>query len=136
MAASLNETEMARRKFRDIASIAGLVFQGYPGKGMTHKNLYASTRLLFNVMLEYDADNLLVKQSFNEVLKLQLELQRIEEALHQIKNQKIVIKYPPKPTPFAFPILVDWMREQLSSEPLEDRIGRMTLQLEKFANEE
>lgn len=136
MAASLNETEMARRKFRDIASIAGLVFQGYPGKGMTHKNLYASTRLLFNVMLEYDADNLLVKQSFNEVLKLQLELQRIEEALNQIKSQKIVIKYPPKPTPFAFPILVDWMREQLSSEPLEDRIGRMTLQLEKFADEE
>jgi len=136
VAASLNETEMARRKFRDIASIAGLVFQGYPGKGITHKNLYASTRLLFDVFLEYDTQNLLVKQSFNEVLNLQLELQRIEAVLHQIKAQKIIIKYPPRPTPFAFPILVDRMREQFSSESIEDRIGRMTLQLERYAQAE
>ena len=29
---SLNETELARRRFRDIAGIAGLIFTGYPGR--------------------------------------------------------------------------------------------------------
>src|SRR5688572_11358447 len=29
--ASLNAAEMARRQFREVARVAGLVFQGYPG---------------------------------------------------------------------------------------------------------
>ncbi|MCU0450654.1 MAG: ligase-associated DNA damage response DEXH box helicase [Bernardetiaceae bacterium] len=135
MAACLNETEMARRKFRDIASIAGLVFQGYPGKGITHKNLYASTRLLFDVFSQYDTQNLLVQQAYQEVLDLQLEMRQVADTLAQINRQEILIKHPPRPTPFAFPILVDRMRDQLTSESLEERVSRMTVQLERDADE-
>jgi ATP-dependent Lhr-like helicase len=122
---SVNATEMAKRKFREIAAIAGLMFQGYPGKHIKTKQLQATSSLLFTVMSKYEERNLLVLQAYEEVLMYQLEETRMRMALERIGNQKIIIKKTQKPTPFSFPIMVDRMREQLSSEKLEDRIQKM-----------
>lgn len=132
---SINMTEMAQRKFRDVATIAGLIFQGYPGKGIRAKHLQASSGILYKVFEEYDKDNLLIRQSMEEVLTLQVEHSRLLEAIRRINQQKIVLKETVKPTPFAFPILVDMLRRQnLTSEQLTDRIAKMQLQLERAAN--
>lgn len=130
---SLNETEMAKRKFRDIAAISGLIFQGYPNKYISKKHLQASTSLLFDVFKKYDHANLLIQQAYVESINLQLDLKRLQVALEKIKHQEVVLKKILQPTPFAFPILVDRLREKLSSESLEDRVKKMTLQLEKLA---
>ncbi|WPV67283.1 ligase-associated DNA damage response DEXH box helicase [Chitinophaga sp. LS1] len=123
--ASVNATEMARRKFRDIAVIAGLIFQGYPGKHKQSSHLQSSASLLFNVFTEYDPQNLLLRQAFNEAFFYQMEEARLRESLDRIYNSKIVITYPEALTPFCFPIKVDSLREQLTSEKLEDRIKKM-----------
>lgn len=129
---SLNATEMARRRFRDIAHIAGLVFTGFPGKGMKSRHLQASTSLLFDVFSEYESDNVLVKQAFQEALQFQLEEFRLREALQRLQKLKIVITRSEKPTPFAFPILVDGLsREKLITETMEERVAKMTLKYQK-----
>lgn len=122
---SINATEMAKRKFREIASIAGLLFQGFPGKQIKTKQLQASSSLLFDVIYEYEKDNLLVRQAFQEVLDYQLEELRLRNSLMRINQQHIIIKTTDKPSPLAFPILVDRLREQLTSEKLEDRVKKM-----------
>jgi len=129
--ASINSTEMARRKFRDIAAISGLVFKGFPGRPMKEKHLQSSSQLFFNVFHEYDSTNLLLLQAFEEVLDFQLEEARMRQALQRIHHQKIIITEPRQPTPFAFPIMVDRTREKLSSEKLEDRIRKMMVRYEK-----
>ena len=130
-------TEMAQRKFRDVATIAGLIFQGYPGKGIRARHLQASSGILYKVFEEYDQENLLIKQSMEEVLTLQVEHSRLLEAIRRINQQEIVLKETIKPTPFAFPILVDMFRRQnLTSEQLSDRIAKMQLQLERVANKQ
>ena len=123
---SLNSTEMARRKFRDIAVISGLVFTGYPGKVIKSKHLQGSSQLLFEVFREYEPDNLLFLQAYREVFEHQLEEGRLIMALERIAGQEIVWKQTQKPTPFSFPIITDRLREKLSSEKLSDRIARMT----------
>ncbi len=128
---SVNSTEMARRKFRDIAVIGGLVFQGYPGEQKKAKHLQAGASLLFNVFSEYEPGNLLLRQSYQEVLAQQMEETRLRDMLQRIQQSKIVLTFPDRLTPFCFPIKVDSMREDLSSEKLEDRVRRMQLQLEK-----
>lgn len=125
---SVNATEMARRKFREIAAISGLTFQGYPGKYVKTKHLQANGSLLFTVMSKYEDNNLLIKQAYQEVLTYQLEEVRMRQALDRIASQKIVIKATVKPTPFAFPVMVDRLREQLTSEKVEDRIQKMIKQ--------
>jgi ATP-dependent Lhr-like helicase len=126
---SVNATEMAKRKFRDIAVIGGLIFQGYPGEHKKTRHLQASAGLLFNVFNEYDPDNLLIRQAFQEVLSQQMEELRLREMLERIQRSRIIITYPERLTPFCFPIKVDSMRENLTSEKLADRVARMQQQL-------
>ncbi len=128
---SLNATEMARRKFRDIAVIAGMVFTGYPNKLVKSKHLQSSSQLVFSVFRDYEPDNLLFLQAFRETFEHQLEEGRLRMALDRISHQQIVWKACEKPTPFSFPIITDRLREKLSSEKLEDRIKRMLQQWEK-----
>lgn len=129
--ASINATEMARRKFRDIASISGLVFKGYPGHIQKEKHIQSSSQLFFDVFNDHEPDNLLMTQSFEEVMTFQLEEYRLRSALNRISSQKIVVTRPTRPTPFAFPIIVDRLnREKLSNEKLSDQIRKMTLAFE------
>ncbi len=128
---SLNSTEMARRKFRDIAVISGLVFQGYPDALLKNKHLQGSSQLLFNVFKDFEQDNLLYQQAFRETFEHQLEEGRLIQALERIEFQNIIWKKCEKPTPFSFPVITDRLREKLSSEKLSDRIKKMTLQLGK-----
>lgn len=128
---SLNSVEMAKRKFRDIAVIGGLIFMGYPGEQKKARHLQASASLLFNVFTEYEPNNLLLRQSFNEVMEQQMEEERLRNMLQRIQKSKIIITFPNRLTPFCFPIKVDSMRENLTSEKLEDRVKRMQMQLER-----
>ncbi len=44
--ATVNGAELARRQFRDIAVIAGLVFRGFPGQPVPDRHLQGSSALL------------------------------------------------------------------------------------------
>ena len=131
---SVNNTEMARRKFRDVAVIGGLIFQGMPGEKKKARHLQSSASLLFNVFTEYDPQNLLLRQSYQEVLDQQMEEIRLRDMLERIQQSTIRLCFPEKLTPFCFPIKVDSMREDLSSERLEDRVRRMQQQMNAGKN--
>lgn len=133
IAASLNSVEMAKRQFREIARIAGLVFPGYPGQGKSNKQLQMSSGLLYDVFRRFDPDHLLLRQAHDEVLSRQLEQHRLRATLVRLQAGRIVINRVARPTPFAFPLLVDRLREKVSSEKLADRVRRMQLALEKEA---
>ncbi len=124
---SINASEIARRKFRDIAVISGLVFSGMPNNRKRNKDLQSGSQLIFEVFRDYEPDNLLYKQAFFETFEYQLEEERLINALFKIKKQKIVWKNIDKPSPFSFPIITDRLREKLSSEELGDRIKKMQL---------
>ena len=129
----LNAAELGRRQFREIARIAGLVFQGYPGQGQSNRQLQASSGLIYDVFAQFDPDNRLLSQSVREVLERHLEGPRISNALARLRRSVAVITDPQRPTPFAFPLIVEIFREKLSTEALEERVARMVEQLERAA---
>ena len=128
----MNSTEMAKRKFRDIAVIGGLIFQGMPGEHKKARHLQSSASLLFKVLAEYDQNNILLRQAYQEVMVQQMDEVRLRLALQRITASKIIITFPEKITPLSFPIIVDGLnRNNLSSEKIEDRVKKMQSQLEK-----
>jgi ATP-dependent Lhr-like helicase len=131
--AGLNAAELSRRQFREIARVAGLVFQGYPGQPQSSRQLQASSGLLWDVFNEYDPDNLLLRQAAREVLERQLEASRLEAALARMRRCRAVVTRPRRPTPFAFPLIVELFREKLTTEALETRVARMVADLEAAA---
>ncbi len=129
---SVNSVEMAARRFRDIAVIGGLIFQGMPGEQKKARHLQSSASLLFKVFNEYDPNNLLLRQAYNEVFTQQMEEVRLRLALQRIQESTICLQFPTQLTPLSFPIVVDGLnRNNLSSEKLEDRIKKMQQQLSK-----
>ena len=133
--ASLNATELAQRRFREIARVSGLIFQGYPGEKRSNKQLQASSSLFYEVFRKYDPANRLLLQSEQELLAQELEVNRLEASLARMNKQQLVLQTLVRPTPFAFPLMVERFREQLSNENVADRIARMVQQLEKAAGE-
>ena len=132
--ASLNAVEMARRQFREIARVAGLVFQGFPGMNKSAKQVQMSSGLFFDVFVRYDPKNMLLQQAEREVLERQLERSRMAVALDRLEKSTIIITHPEKPTPMAFPILVDRLRETVTSENIATRIQKLSLSLESEAD--
>jgi ATP-dependent Lhr-like helicase len=133
---SLNAAELAKRQFREVARVAGLVSPGLPNAGRTAKQLQASSGLFYDVFREYDPQNLLLFQARQEVLDRQLEFDRLRTALVRIADSELVIADLDRPSPLAFPLLVDRMRESVSSETLADRVKRMAAALERQAGED
>jgi ATP-dependent Lhr-like helicase len=134
--ASLNATEMAKRQFREIARVAGLIFQGFPHAGKSARQLQASSGLFFDVFTRYDPGNLLVSQAHREVLERQLESSRLGRTLERLAAGRVVISTPKRTPPLAFPLLVDRARESVSSESLSDRVRKMQVALERAAGPE
>ena len=128
---SVNAAELGKRKFRDIAVIAGLVFQGFPGAHKKQRHLQNSTSLIYQVLTDHEPNHLLLQQAYNEVLTYEVEAERLFRSLTRIFETKIIIARPANLTPFCFPIKVDSLREELTSEKLEDRIKRMQAQADR-----
>jgi ATP-dependent Lhr-like helicase len=132
--ASVNIAELARRQFRDIARIAGLVDAGTPRRGKTARQLQVSSGLMFDVLEKHDPDNLLLTQARREVLDAQLDHVAIAEALQQISAHSFCIVQPGRFTPLSFPLWADRLQTQtLSTEAWQSRIEREARRLERAA---
>lgn len=127
----VNTTELARRQFRDIARVSGLIFSGYPGSKKSMRQLQTSTGLLYEVFRDFDPENLLLDQARSEVLEQQLDIQQLQATLTNLANMQRIIIETPRLTPFAFPIWADRLRTQVTSESWTESIQRMVLQLER-----
>ncbi len=123
--AAMNASELARRKFKEIARVSGLTFAGYPGRKKTEKYVMASAQLIFDVFTKYDPGNLLIAQAYREALSQQLQSDRTGKLFAELETRKLIVTRPPRFTPFAFPLVVDRLREKVSSEKLEQRIQRL-----------
>jgi ATP-dependent Lhr-like helicase len=126
--ASINASEMASRKFRDIAVIAGLVIQSQPGNRKSNKSLQSSSGLIFRVLNDHEPNNLLLKQAYNEVFDYELEKVRLQTAFQRITESKIILKKAKDFTPLSFPLKVDSLRGTMSNEELSKRIERIQKQ--------
>jgi ATP-dependent Lhr-like helicase len=125
VAASLNYPEMAKRAFREIARIAGLVHTGVPGERKNARHLQMSASLLFDVFRNYDPGHPLLREAYREVNRSQLELPRLRALLERIARGRLRFARPGSLTPFAFPLYVDRVRSRPSTESLADRIERI-----------
>ena len=127
--ACLNGTEMARRHFREIARVAGLV----AGGRRTNRQTQSSAGLIFDVLSEHDSGNMLLAQTRREVLEQQFEFGRLREAVEAIAVKDIRIIDTPRLSPLAFPIWAEQVQSRLTTQGWLERITEMARELEQAA---
>jgi ATP-dependent helicase Lhr and Lhr-like helicase len=130
---SLNAGELAQRRFREIARVAGLIFQSHPGERRSSRQLQASSSLFWQVFRQYDPNNRLLQQAEAELLAHELDIARLQQTLQRMAAQTLVLKPLARATPLGFPLLVERLREKLSTESVANRIARMLAPLEQAA---
>jgi ATP-dependent Lhr-like helicase len=131
---SLNSGELAQRRFREIARISGLIFQGFPGSPKSTRQLQASSSLFFEVFRAHDKENLLLGQAEREVLKRELEIDRLRETLARMSACELHWVEVQRPTPLGFPLMVERLREKFTTEKMSDRIAKIVQDLERQAD--
>ena len=134
VAGSLNAGELARRRFRDIAHIAGLVVAGYPGERRSSRMMQVSSNLFYDVFRKFDPKNGLLQQAEREVLEDELDVRRLQSTLQRLAGRRLDARVLKRCSPLAFPLMVARFREKLTNETLASRIERMVAQLEKAAD--
>ncbi|PTT87107.1 DNA ligase-associated DEXH box helicase, partial [Pelomonas sp. HMWF004] len=134
--ASLNASELARRRFRQIARIAGLIFQSHPGEARSQRQLQASSSLYFDVFRQHDPGNRLRQQAESELLSSELDVDALADTLARLSAQQLDVQHPARATPLAFPLLVERLRERVTTETLAQRLSRMLAELEAAAGGE
>jgi Lhr-like helicase len=130
--ASLNSSELAQRRFREIARIAGLIFTGFPGAAKSNKQVQASSGLFFEVFKKYDERNLLLAQSQQEVLSQELDIALLQTSLQTMQSRHLEWVNLQHPSPLCLPLMVERLREKLSNEKLADRLDRILRDAEKI----
>lgn len=131
---SVNLSEMAKRQFREIARVAGLVFQTYPGSPRSGRQVQVNSSLIYEVFAEFDPANPLLAQARREVMERQFEESRLARTMDRLKDSKLVIRRTARPTPMGLPLVVERTGARISSESLLDRVKRITEQWEKDAS--
>ncbi len=127
---ALNASELAKRRFREIARVAGLIFQGFPGAPRSTKQLQVSSSLLFEAFHQHDPDNQLLKQARDETLRQELDLDRIRAAMHFMHTGPHILTRPARFTPFSFPLMAERLRDTVSTESLSQRLQKLAAALE------
>jgi ATP-dependent helicase Lhr and Lhr-like helicase len=133
--ASLHSGLLAQRRFREIARVAGLVFGGYPGAPKSTRQLQASSSLFYEVFRKYDAGNRLLTQAESEVLAQELDATRLASTLARLAAQPMDLVELQAPSPFALALMVERLREQLSTEKLKDRLQRLLVHAQEVLDE-
>ena len=130
--AAVNLGELARRQFRGIARVSGLLVPSLPG-GMPRslRQLQASAGLLYDVLREHDPEHMLLQLAEREVLHDSLDVDGLREALQRMLGRALSLQAPRSLTPLGFPLWAERLRGQLSNEDWRTRVLRAAQQLEK-----
>ncbi len=125
MEKSLGSSGLAKRQFKEIAQVSGLVPQNQMGKRRTLKNLQSSTSLLFDVFERYEAKNLLYQQSLQEVKVYQFQEERMKNTLKRLEESHLIYRLTPYPGPLGFPLVIERMAATVSGNSLKERIEKL-----------
>jgi ATP-dependent Lhr-like helicase len=128
---SLNLGELARRQFRDIARVSGLLIPALPGRTpRSLRQLQASAGLLYDVLRQHDPDHMLLGLAEQEVLHGQLDLDGLASTLRRCQARTLCLQAPATLGPLSFPLWAERLRGQLSNEDWKTRVLRAASQLE------
>ena len=107
-----------KRQFREIARVAGLVFPGFPRRQDRAKQLQASSGCSSTCSPRYDPGQPAADAGAPRGAGAAARAEPARPRAGPARRGRITVVEVERPTPLAFPLLVDRAREQLTSEKL------------------
>lgn len=131
---ALHLGELAKRQFRSIARVAGLVLQNIPGSSKATRQLQISSGILYDVFAQFDPANKLLQQAKSEALAALMEGGKLAELCRELQARHIRVVKTQLFTPFAFPLYLERVSARVSNEDMGKRIAKMQAQWQALPN--
>jgi ATP-dependent Lhr-like helicase len=117
-----------KRTFRTSAVIAGLIERNLPGSRKSGRQATFSSDILYDTLLKYDPEHVLMQITREEARKGLVDFDRIEEMLKRISGRidHVVLE---RVTPFAAPLLLEMGRIPVKGQAEEQLLAEETARL-------
>ena len=117
-----------KRTFRTSAVIAGLIERNLPGSRKSGRQATFSSDILYDTLLKYDPEHVLMQITREEARKGLVDFDRIEEMLKRISGRidHVVLE---RVTPFAAPLLLEMGRVPVKGQAEEQLLAEETAKL-------
>ena len=102
----LANNAVMKRSFRNVATITGLIVKNLPGKRKTGRQATFSSDILYDTLLKYDPDHLLLQITRAEAMGGLVDFGRIEEMLTRVQGRIDHVKAA-HVTPLSAPMLLE-----------------------------
>ncbi|MEP2533307.1 ligase-associated DNA damage response DEXH box helicase [Shimia sp.] len=112
---------LMKRTFRGVATIAGLIERNTPGKRKSGRQATFSSDILYDTLLKYDPDHLLMQITRTEAMRGLVDFARIEDMLERVSG-RIDLKRTPHVTPFSAPLFLEMGKVSVQSGSAEERL--------------
>ncbi len=119
-----NFMELCRKKFGEIASVAGLLNEEKSYKSVKNRNLQNSSSLLYKVFIEHEPNHFLIRQAQLEVFGQSIEMERLVTFLKTASIQQKIVELK-EFSPFSLPLLAEGFRESMSNEDLDSLLEKL-----------
>ena len=103
-------SQMAKRAFREVAVIAGLVERNHPGKRKTGRQVTVSTDLIYEVLKRHEPDHILLRATRADVETKIAEIDRLEEQLRHLPVKHLKLQ---RVSPLAIPLMLETGAEKI-----------------------
>lgn len=97
---------LMKRTFRGVATIAGLIERNIKGQRKSGRQATFSSDILYDTLLKYDPDHLLMKITRTQAMRGLVDFERIDEMLDRV-GPRIDLLALDRVTPFAAPLLLE-----------------------------
>ncbi|MBO9406579.1 ligase-associated DNA damage response DEXH box helicase [Shimia sp. R9_1] len=117
----LTGNALMKRTFRASATIAGLIERNTPGAKKSGRQATFSSDILYDTLLKYDPDHLLMEVTRMEAMRGLVDFARIEAMLSQVGDRIDHVRAP-HVTPLAAPLLLEVGKVPVQSGSAEERL--------------
>ncbi|MCP4826193.1 MAG: ligase-associated DNA damage response DEXH box helicase [Shimia sp.] len=112
---------LMKRTFRGAATIAGLIERNTPSARKSGRQATFSSDILYDTLLKYDPDHVLMQITREEALRGLVDFSRIEALLENVQD-RIDHVTAPHVTPLAAPLLLEVGKVPVQSGSAEERL--------------
>ena len=124
----VERSHLLKRAFREVAVIGGLVERQHPGLRKTGRQVTFSTDLIFDVLMRYQPDHLLIEAAWADARARLTDVGRLGDLIERAAPTLVHVPLE-RISPLAVPVLVLIGRESVSTEATDDAMLAMEAEL-------
>ena len=117
-----------KRSFRGAATIAGLITRNMPGNRKNGRQATMSSDILYDTLVKYDPDHLLLRITRDEAMRGLVDFARIEEMAERVAGRIDLLRLD-RISPFAAPLLLEVGKVPIKGAAEERLLGEETHRL-------